>query len=126
MIEREAAERLRQAIMNLPAETTLEGYCRKAYLRGHRDARHAAVELIGSIVPADDDTPIDAKWLRAVGFERFMQPASENSFSYCKLILRRYPRESDWKVYIDGTHWPLKTRGDLRRLASSLGIELRS
>ena len=68
------------------------------------------------------DQPVTEEWLRSVGFTRFMQPASENSLSLEKLILRRYPREKAWTVHVDGTNWPMKTRSDVLRLLAALGI----
>lgn len=91
----------------------------KPHLRGESD------ELIVKVAraylaenPADDAEPITAEWLEACGFTQEIDAAS---FA---------PDKRTWSVCIEGgsnyASLPDQfTRGQLRRLAEALGIELR-
>lgn len=127
------AERLHQQIMNLPCKCPeSQGHAYGTYAIGHRDARHAAAELVLSLalIREDDSLPLDEAWLRSVGFEgpHFRPEALR---LYCgRLKLTFYEGWNLWLVASDGVTSmrmmdDIKTRGDLRRVAAALKIPLR-
>ena len=70
--------------------------------------------------PADDDTPIDAEWLRAVWFiAKFKQ------FSKGELHLYEFDGPGDgWAAFRDWRIPYPSTRGAVRRLCAAVGIAL--
>ena len=97
------------------------------------DDLHIIARAYLALVPADDDVAIDEAWLKSVSL-RF----SEEMFAYqfplgsrCSLWVRCYKGKPSWWLsdtsFAGGRVTPgalLKTRGDVRRLASVLGITL--
>ena len=106
-----------------------------AALCGGCGRRRAAAKY--TLVPADDATKLDEAWLRSVGFDvdahqaemqlpEFWHPDWPDDRTRTSLIVH-----FDGTVFVsqgqdEAIQWPvpLKTRGDLRRLCTALGIPL--
>lgn len=81
-----------------------------------------------------DETPVDETWLRSVGFvtcynDWWIQSPTHESIRVC-YCFKSIPVQ--WAIVRDDYETPqfelplLKTRGDVRRLCSALGIKLES
>lgn len=127
----EAAERLSQAIMNIPCQTIEHAY--GAYERGHRDARHAAAELVLEHLNAGDDGElVTADWLRSVATPSTLSEAVYGYWLEGMGISINVCRDSRsrWMVELnqDDARIALgeyKTRGDIRTLCRAIGLELK-
>ncbi len=107
-----------------PHSQAVDGhYVARAYLAEH---------------PSDDGEPITEDWLSGLGAEFFPATDYERPMyilsSSCRRFgweLARYEEGDEWtaeltvnRAYHLGVSHDIKTRGDVRRLCSALGIEL--
>lgn len=122
---------LQKAILNLPCvlpDNIIEGM---AYKQGHRDARHAAAELVAA-AEADGAEPVTEEWLKDIGFEgirtNLVYINSQSAGPVFRIRL-------DLDMGCDGccivsssasvdVHMP-ETRVEVKRLCSALGITLK-
>jgi hypothetical protein len=132
---RAAAERLVSRGSSLPRLTGdwLEMSQRAQSFWADADAVAAAYLTAN---PADDGEPIDAAWLKNVGFSRHMQPAATNELSWHGgpgRYVTYYPAKNPndltlWGVCGEWVPMALlpRTRGDVRRILKALGEEVPS
>lgn len=79
-------------------------------------------------VPADDDTPWDIEWLKAVGFDAW---ADAVIAAQTRTRLRSKYRGPclefcrDGRVKVNGSDVPCTTRGEVRRLCRAIGHKLK-
>lgn len=82
--------------------------------------------------PADDHEPIDEAWLRSVGFEERngwelvqFTPMGGKAYFAVSPLNGCFPARyfCDWNC--DSVYKFVETRGELRRLCKSLGVEMR-
>lgn len=129
-----AAERLSQAIMNIPCKESGKASDYDwdlAYAYGHRDARHAAAELVLAQA-ADDGELLTAEWLRSVATPSKLSEAVYGYWLEGMGISINVCRDSRsrWMVELnqDDARIALgeyKTRGDIRTLCRAIGLELK-
>ena len=82
--------------------------------------------------PADDDEPVTAEWLESVGWEAYPDTGNRMWHSRSATLIMidlRNPGET-WLCHGSSAHgWDYitksTTRGDVRRLCSALGIQLK-
>lgn len=77
--------------------------------------------------PADDDEPVTAEWLESIGFYRDgTHPDDPFTCRESALYLSpKYDDETTWVVFVEVYEiGNIKTRGDVRRLLTALGIEV--
>jgi hypothetical protein len=149
------ADELHQAIINLPTKTPhhVSGY--GDYELGHKNARHAAAELVAEFAsqlhPADDGEAVTEAWAAAIGWrEHFVKKewlagfrlGSMTQTGCLETTARLVCLDDDddspvWSVEIaqhepdKDPKWPsgigilVTTRGAVRRLLAALGIELK-
>ena len=124
----------------------LRGYPDGHFLVEMRNHRNFRGPMIVAEHPADSELAIDEPWLRSVGGVEGIAPAGNRYFDFSepqdgaegeRTFLRLHSPfdcggECMADLFGDGNHgvgitrkWP-KTRGDLRRLAAALGIELKA
>jgi hypothetical protein len=149
------ADELHQAIINLPTKTPhhVSGY--GDYELGHKNARHAAAELVAEFAsqlhPADDGEAVRGEWAAHIGWrEHFIKETQVSGYvlgratqTGCLVTTARLVCLDDdedspvWSVEIaqhephKDPKWPsgigilVTTRGAVRRLLAALGIELK-
>lgn len=129
---REWLDELRQAIMNLPLASHAPGY-----RFGHRDARHAAAELVSEsavkaeIFGQEDEGPVTEEWLLSIGGGDYQWHDACISIATFPLPSKgQHVGTLDWRrrngeVHLCGVVLddPPKTRGDVLRLLRALKIE---
>ena len=118
----QAAERLRKPGLRAVAFHTGQGCVDIGTLADAYLAEH----------PADDAEPISEEWLRSVWFVAVESDMGRNYSDHFEieaaskgtLNLWEFNQTGDW--LINGfDSWPLKSRGDVRRLCAALGIQLK-
>ena len=100
------------------------------YWRDCDDARLLAAAYL-SLVPADSELAIDEPWLRSVGAVKEDHPSKWNFRREDALDVGLWLVDDGWKaMLLYGEHAAscirrgLNSRGDVRRLAAALGIQL--
>lgn len=130
---REAAERLRRYAAKVPMidvwpliDTDYPPEDQR------RDDRRILADAWLAEHPAGDQEPIDGTFLQSIGFTRPQSPASQERYSagawingYDPILFDRpMLKRKTFDVFVYGrfvSH--IKTRGDVRRLLTALGIE---